>query len=182
MKSLFSLVFLTLLFGQQLSSETNDIPPYFVFVNRDSVVVRESPNSTKIASFQQDSELRVLASEGDWLFVSGISGGNYVRGWMWAKFLAPYQNEVESAPSHRVDRSSLGFAKSAALIRRAKTEIIEQDLQRYTSACPCPYSIQPNGTQCRGQSAWESPGGKRPRCYPSDVTLIDLDRHFGVQN
>ena len=71
MKSLFSLVFLTLLFGQQLSSETNDIPPYFVFVNRDSVVVRESPNSTKIASFQQDSEEAATSQKKDNVYCTG---------------------------------------------------------------------------------------------------------------
>jgi hypothetical protein len=39
--------------------------------------------------------------------------------------------------------------------------------------CPCPYS---QGGTCKGQSAWDKPGGAEPRCYRSDVKAEDVKR------
>ncbi len=41
------------------------------------------------------------------------------------------------------------------------------------SRCPCPYS---QGGSCKGQRAYEKPGGAEPRCYKSDVSEDDVKR------
>jgi hypothetical protein len=36
--------------------------------------------------------------------------------------------------------------------------------------CACPDDVARNGSSCGGHSAWSSPGGAKPICFPKDIT------------
>ena len=43
-------------------------------------------------------------------------------------------------------------------------------LDSYAGSCPCPDNTMRNGRRCGGNSPWSRPGGRKPLCYPDDVT------------
>lgn len=53
---------------------------------------------------------------------------------------------------------------------QVKKAIIKESIEQYPGNCPCPYNIAKNGSRCGKRSAYSSPGGYEPICYPSDVT------------
>lgn len=48
--------------------------------------------------------------------------------------------------------------------------IIKESLSKYSGACPCPYNLTKNGSQCGKRSAYSKNGGYTTICYKSDVT------------
>ena len=55
--------------------------------------------------------------------------------------------------------------------------LIERSIASYTGKCACPYSTKSNGDRCGKSSAYSRPGGDRPKCYPSDVSDEEVERH-----
>jgi len=50
-----------------------------------------------------------------------------------------------------------------------KQKQIDESIRNYSGSCPCPYSRASNGSLCGKRSAWSKPGGKKPKCYFSDL-------------
>lgn len=48
--------------------------------------------------------------------------------------------------------------------------LIDESIAAYEGACPCPYSIARDGTECGARSAYSREGGAAPLCFPEDVT------------
>ena len=63
------------------------------------------------------------------------------------------------------------FAKSDAQIRQ---EIIRDSIDRYPGSCPCPYNTDRAGRRCGARSAYSRPGGRSPKCFPSDVSAAEV--------
>lgn len=67
--------------------------------------------------------------------------------------------------------ASPAVAQSDAQI---KQKIIQESINNYPGACPCPYNTKSNGARCGGNSAYSRPGGESPKCFASDVTKADV--------
>jgi hypothetical protein len=69
------------------------------------------------------------------------------------------------------------IVNKATSIEDEKRAIVAASIYRYeinlNRNCSCPYS---KGGSCKGRSAYERPGGARPRCYVTDVSEEDLIR------
>ena len=58
--------------------------------------------------------------------------------------------------------------------------LMRESIESYRGECPCPQSIDSKGRKCGDHSAYRSKGGgRRPLCYPSDVTESMLKRYRG---
>lgn len=55
-----------------------------------------------------------------------------------------------------------------------KQEIIQQSIANYSGSCPCPYNTDRGGRKCGGRSTYSRPGGRSPKCYPSDVSSAEV--------
>ena len=84
--------------------------------------------------------------------------------------LAPV--EVKSAPlvaaapsKQKIIYANIDQLKHAAVISSIET----YRRARPTANCPCPYSVQSNGSKC-GRNAYCEAGGQKPLCYPEDVS------------
>lgn len=68
------------------------------------------------------------------------------------------------------------FAGGSALANSSVSDeairllMIQNSISSYPGACPCPYSVMRNGSQCGKRSAWSKPGGRSPLCYPTDIS------------
>jgi len=84
-------------------------------------------------------------------------------------------------------RKSFGFGLAAALAfqlavpasaqrsdAEIRREIVRQSIAAYSGNCPCPYSTDRAGRRCGARSAYSRPGGRAPKCYPSDVSDAEL--------
>lgn len=185
MKVTFLSIFIGL-WASIVVAEDNLPDPVFLFVDRDSVVVRATPKGAKLGSLLQDTEVRLWHKEDKWVYVSAISGGSYIRGWMWADYLKIYQTNSEADPQNTHTRLAPSILRSPLDVRSAKRAIIAKSISDYSasadeddgSPCACPYSKTRKDHDCGKRNAWTTPNGKRPRCYVGDVTLLDLDSHF----
>ena len=43
--------------------------------------------------------------------------------------------------------------------------------------CACPSDLARNGSRCGRRSAYDRPGGAKPRCYVSDVTPEEISNY-----
>lgn len=55
-----------------------------------------------------------------------------------------------------------------------RQRIIEQSIRSYSGNCPCPYSTNRAGRRCGGNSAYSRPGGSSPKCFPQDVSDVEV--------
>jgi hypothetical protein len=58
--------------------------------------------------------------------------------------------------------------------------IIQESRQEYYATghpCACPDDLARNGSRCGGRSAYSRPGGAEPKCYPQDVTKVEIDAY-----
>ena len=56
--------------------------------------------------------------------------------------------------------------------------LMRESVANYRGQCPCPQSIANNGRKCGEQSAYRAKGGgRRPLCYPSDVSESMIRRY-----
>src|SRR2546430_6548311 len=67
-------------------------------------------------------------------------------------------------------------SKSAKTDDEIRQAIIQESIARYRGSCPCPYSRDRPGRECR-RSAYSKPGGAWPLCYPKDVTQEMVDEY-----
>ena len=58
------------------------------------------------------------------------------------------------------------YMKSEAEIRRI---LVQQSIDAYDGACPCPYTKTANGSECGQRSAYSKRNGSEPMCFPGDV-------------
>ena len=58
-----------------------------------------------------------------------------------------------------------------------KKILIELSIASYSGNCPCPYNTMRNGRRCGKNSAYSKPGGARPLCYPSDVSIKMIEAY-----
>jgi len=49
--------------------------------------------------------------------------------------------------------------------------LIAESLAAYSGSCPCPYFTDRAGRSCGRRSAYSRPGGYSPLCYPTDVSV-----------
>jgi hypothetical protein len=73
----------------------------------------------------------------------------------------------------------LGAGPSPALAQGYSDEdvarmMIEEQRQRFTGECPCPYSYARDGRQCAGESAYTRRSVMNLLCYPSDISRHEL--------
>ena len=58
-----------------------------------------------------------------------------------------------------------------------KKILIELSIRSYSGNCPCPYNTMRNGRRCGKNSAYSKPGGARPLCYPSDISVKMIEAY-----
>lgn len=76
-----------------------------------------------------------------------------------------------------VSALSLAFTQPAFARQsdvQIKRQIIEESIASYPGNCPCPYNVDRAGRSCGGRSAYSRPGGRSPKCYPSDVSAAEV--------
>jgi hypothetical protein len=79
--------------------------------------------------------------------------------------------------------AALGFGAAASPVQARQSDaqirqaIIEQSIANYSGNCPCPYNTMRNGRRCGGNSAHSRPGGRAPKCFPSDVSQAEVNAH-----
>ncbi|MBB6093842.1 hypothetical protein HNQ60_002723 [Povalibacter uvarum] len=56
--------------------------------------------------------------------------------------------------------------------------LIEKSIEAYEGSCACPYNTNRAGNRCGKTSAYlKNGGGRRPLCYPSDVSPEMVDKY-----
>lgn len=58
-----------------------------------------------------------------------------------------------------------------------KKLLIQESMDAYSGACPCPYNEMANGRSCGKRSAYVLPGGEAPLCYSKDVTKEMVEQY-----
>ena len=64
---------------------------------------------------------------------------------------------------------SIGFAQSREVVIKS---IINESRASYRGACPCPYDMARDGSECGRRSAYDKAGGIK--CFPRDVTEAEI--------
>ena len=72
---------------------------------------------------------------------------------------------------------TLVFAKKPMSDAQIRAAIVKESVAKYKGACPCPYSIHPDGTQCGYRSAFHKDRAGKPICYEINVTLKMIDEY-----
>lgn len=47
----------------------------------------------------------------------------------------------------------------------------------YPEACPCPFNQDASGKECGRNSEYRKTNGKRPICYPEDISQFNIDSY-----
>jgi hypothetical protein len=58
-----------------------------------------------------------------------------------------------------------------------RQRIVQESIDSYPGNCPCPYNTDRAGRRCGKRSAYSRPGGYAPKCFPSDVSDLEVRAH-----
>lgn len=74
---------------------------------------------------------------------------------------------------------TISCAQSAKLLEaQIVAKIIQASRNEYYATghpCACPYDRSRNGSSCGARSAYSRPGGAEPKCYPKDVSRVEIE-------
>jgi hypothetical protein len=58
-----------------------------------------------------------------------------------------------------------------------RQRIVQESIDSYPGNCPGPYDTDRAGRRCGKRSAYSRPGGYAPKCFPSDVSDLEVRAH-----
>jgi len=77
--------------------------------------------------------------------------------------------------------ANIAHAQSAKLTdAQIVAKIIQVSRDDYYATghpCACPYDRARNGSSCGRRSAYSRPGGAEPKCYPKDISEVEIEAY-----